>query len=179
MQDEDMRASTKQLVGTPRGIVTIVVECLSYVAMLPFLYIEAHSIEEYREDWLNAWNVLDIITYLNQASRPVAPFGPRRRQLPVLAGCCGSKPCLCVQTAILVMHLSRWAVASNTFSVLCAIQVLLLWVRLQYFARVLQPTRQPFMETLRAVLSEVSNRSPVVGLREGAFVTVFFYCAMC
>jgi hypothetical protein len=36
-----------------------------------------------------------------------------------------------------------------------AIQVLLLWVRLQYFARVLQPTKNPFMETLRAVVAEV------------------------
>lgn len=50
---------------------------------------------------------------------------------------------LCVQTAILVMHLGRLRVESDAFSVLCAIQVLLLWVRLQYFARVLQPTRQP------------------------------------
>lgn len=60
-----------------------------------------------------------------------------------------------LQTVILVMHLGRLRVESNGFSVLCALQVLLLWLRLQYFARVLQPTRQPFMETLRAVISEV------------------------
>ena len=39
------------------------------------------------------------------------------------------------QVAIAVMHLGRLRLASNTLSVLVAFQVLLLWVRAQYFAR--------------------------------------------
>lgn len=39
------------------------------------------------------------------------------------------------QIAIAVMHLGRLRLASNTLSVLVAFQVLLLWVRAQYFAR--------------------------------------------
>ena len=65
-QDEDMGASTRELAGSSRGIATIVLEVLSYIAMLPFIYIELRSIEEYREDWFNAWNILDVIAYANQ-----------------------------------------------------------------------------------------------------------------
>jgi len=39
------------------------------------------------------------------------------------------------QIAITVMHLGRLGLASNTLSVLVAFQVLLLWVKAQYFAR--------------------------------------------
>ena len=53
------------------------------------------------------------------------------------------------------MHLGRFGVDSNAFSVICSIQVLLLWVRIHYFARVLQPTKNPFMDTLRSVIHEV------------------------
>ena len=60
-----------------------------------------------------------------------------------------------MQTVILVMHLGRLQIDSNAFSIVCAIQVLLLWIRIQYFARVLQPTKNPFIETMRAVISEV------------------------
>lgn len=60
-----------------------------------------------------------------------------------------------MQTVILIMHLGRLQLDSNAFSIICAIQVLLLWVRVQYFARVLQPTKNPFMDTLRAVIHEV------------------------
>jgi len=55
------------------------------------------------------------------------------------------------------MHLGRLQIDSNAFSIVCAIQVLLLWLRLQYFARVLQPTKNPFIETIRAVISEVTT----------------------
>lgn len=63
-----MKATTRQLAGTARGIITIVLECISFAAMLPFMYIEIRSIEEYREDWLNAWNILDVIAYITQVT---------------------------------------------------------------------------------------------------------------
>ena len=62
-----MSASLKQLVSSPSGIATVVVECISFAAMLPFIYIEIRSIQEYGSDWLNSWNVLDVIAYANQA----------------------------------------------------------------------------------------------------------------
>ena len=43
--------------------------------------------------------------------------------------------CACAQIVIAVMHLGRLRLASNTLSVLVAFQVLLLWVKAQYYAR--------------------------------------------
>ena len=40
-----------------------------------------------------------------------------------------------VQIVLVVMHLGRIGLASNALSVLVAFQVLLLWVKAQYFAR--------------------------------------------
>lgn len=39
------------------------------------------------------------------------------------------------QIAITVMHLGRLQLASNGLSVIMALQVLILWVKVQYFAR--------------------------------------------
>ena len=40
-----------------------------------------------------------------------------------------------LQIVIAVMHLGRYAVGSETLSVLVSFQILLLWVKIQYFAR--------------------------------------------
>ena len=40
-----------------------------------------------------------------------------------------------LQIAIVFMHLSRAGVDSNELSVIMAIQVLLLWIKVQYYAR--------------------------------------------
>lgn len=40
-----------------------------------------------------------------------------------------------MQVGITVMHVGRLGVHSNGFSILAAIQVLLLWLKIQYFAR--------------------------------------------
>lgn len=63
LQDEDMNFSLKQILETPRGIATVVLECISYAAMLPFIYIEVRTVMEYWDDWLNAWNALDVLAY--------------------------------------------------------------------------------------------------------------------
>lgn len=62
-QDEDMHMSLDGVVHTPRGIATVVLECVSYAAMLPFLYMEYRTIVEYWDDWLNAWNAIDVLVY--------------------------------------------------------------------------------------------------------------------
>ena len=43
--------------------------------------------------------------------------------------------CVCLQIVIAVMHLGRYAVGGETLSVLVSFQILLLWVKIQYFAR--------------------------------------------
>ena len=47
----------------------------------------------------------------------------------------GSDACVPLQIVIAVMHLGRYAVGSETLSVLVSFQILLLWVKIQYFAR--------------------------------------------
>lgn len=61
-----MHYSLQELLQTPRGVATVVLECVSYAAMLPFMYIEVRTINEYRADWLNAWNALDVVSYTLQ-----------------------------------------------------------------------------------------------------------------
>jgi len=60
-----------------------------------------------------------------------------------------------LQIAITVMHVARLGIHSNGSSVVASLQVLILWLRVQYFARCVQPTKNPFMETLRAVINDV------------------------
>ncbi len=40
-----------------------------------------------------------------------------------------------LQIAIVVMHLNRAGLGSNALSVIMAVQVLLLWIKVQYYAR--------------------------------------------
>ena len=63
-----MHMSLKQILETPRGIATVVLECVSFAAMLPFIYIEIRTVQEYWDDWLNAWNFLDVAAYAFQAA---------------------------------------------------------------------------------------------------------------
>lgn len=62
---------------------------------------------------------------------------------------------LALQVGIDVMHLCRLHVRSETLSILVAAQCLLLWLKIQYFARVFQPTKNAFVDTLRSVVSDV------------------------
>ena len=43
-----------------------------------------------------------------------------------------------LQIAIVAMHLSRTQLKSNELSIIMAIQVLLLWIKVQYYARYMQ-----------------------------------------
>lgn len=82
--------------------------------------------------------------------------------------CCFSEPLLRVsslgaraQIVIAVMHLGRLGLASNTLSVLVAFQVLLLWIKAQYFARCRPHPRQMLSSRARDLKAAacVSSRS--------------------
>lgn len=60
------------MAATPRGQATIALEIIALLAMLPFLYIEAATIIEYGKTWLNAQNIIDALTYVNQVRRNLA-----------------------------------------------------------------------------------------------------------
>jgi hypothetical protein len=66
LQDEPASASLAEVASTPRGQATIALEIIALLAMLPFLYIEAATIIEYGKTWLNAQNIIDALTYVNQ-----------------------------------------------------------------------------------------------------------------
>ena len=55
-----------------------------------------------------------------------------------------------LQTAIVVMHLSRTGINSNELSIIMAIQVLLLWIKVQYYARYL-PRNAPCSSMLSKI----------------------------
>ncbi|KAK9917231.1 hypothetical protein WJX75_002125 [Coccomyxa subellipsoidea] len=67
-QDEPASASLAEVASTPRGQATIALEIIALLAMLPFLYIEAATIIEYGKTWLNAQNIIDALTYVNQVT---------------------------------------------------------------------------------------------------------------
>ncbi|KAK9858035.1 hypothetical protein WJX84_009559 [Apatococcus fuscideae] len=125
-QDEDTKRSLPELLATTRGIGTVVAEAAALFGMAPFLWIEACTLKEYGVfGWASIWNVMDVAMYINQV-------------------------------AIAVMHLGRFNVSSDLLSVLMAFQVLLLWInKVQYFSRVLQPAKNPFIDTLTVVIEDV------------------------
>jgi hypothetical protein len=55
--------SLPQLLGTGRGIATLVAEAAALAAMSPFLLIELGSLHAYAGGWLSLWNLLDVVTY--------------------------------------------------------------------------------------------------------------------
>ncbi|KAL3141754.1 hypothetical protein ABBQ32_004434 [Trebouxia sp. C0010 RCD-2024] len=124
-QDEDSHESLRQLLKHGLGRATVAAELVCLCGMAPFLYIEAGTFLEYG---FYGW-------------RSAWNF------MDVVA--------YVNQIVIAVMHLGRYAVGSEALSVLVSFQILLLWVKIQYFARVLQPTKNPFMDTLRAVIQDV------------------------
>lgn len=63
MQDEDISLTLPELLGTARGIATLVAEAVSLAAMAPFIIIEMGSMQAYAGGWLSLWNLLDVLTY--------------------------------------------------------------------------------------------------------------------
>jgi hypothetical protein len=63
LQDEDISLTLPQLLGTPRGIATLIAEAVSLATMAPFIVIEMGSLQAYAGGWLSLWNLLDVLTY--------------------------------------------------------------------------------------------------------------------
>jgi hypothetical protein len=68
----------------------VALEVLALLAMSPFLLIEACTIQAYGWGWLNAWNMLDALTYVFQVGGAAACARPRLtgRNGTALTGAC-------------------------------------------------------------------------------------------
>eukprot|EP00891_Asterochloris_glomerata_P008490 jgi/Astpho2/8490/Aster-x0358 len=74
-----------------------------------------------------------------------------------MASVLGMLPFLWIEVATVAAYgLSMWAHVFKTIDLLAYIlQVLVLWIKVLYFSRVLQPHSSPFVETVREVMQEV------------------------
>ena len=61
-----------------------------------------------------------------------------------------------LQIAIVIMHLSRVGLNSNALSIIMAIQVLLLWIKVQYYARYV-PCNAPCNVPMRLHAAHVTS----------------------
>lgn len=126
-QDEDLNLSLSQLWHRPNGVITIISLMLSLIGMTPFIYIEACTLAEYGP---SRWlGVWNAIDLCTYV----------------------------LQVVISIAYLGRWQLHSDAISILAAIQVLLLWVRIQYFARAFQSMGNSFVNTLAAVVTSVRS----------------------
>jgi hypothetical protein len=104
-QDEDTSATLAQLAATHAGRLTIGLELIGSICMLPFLLLEIGTIQAYGfGGWFSVWNGLDTITYVFQA-------------------------------LITLLHISRVGADSGWLSIVVAVQAVALWTRLTYFSR--------------------------------------------
>ncbi|GLC34362.1 hypothetical protein PLESTB_000737500 [Pleodorina starrii] len=133
------------LLGSPRGFAQLVTSTAAVAAMLPFAYMELCTVVVQGLAWLNLFNLADVASY----GLAVAIWFVHLR--------CGSLP------------------ASAAFSGALALQHVLLWSKLHYYARVLTPTRGGFNDTIRMVLSELRTFLTFVGLVMMGFAFAF-YC---
>jgi hypothetical protein len=127
-QDEDAGASLSQLVASSSGRMTIALELVASICMLPFLAIEIGTIQAYGwAGWFSIWNALDTVTYVFQA-------------------------------LITLLHLSRVGADSGWLSVVVAVQAVALWLRLNYFSRLFGQSSFSFsfVDSLRDVVSDAS-----------------------
>lgn len=124
-QDEDLNLSFKELVHTRRGVTTVTSLIVSLCGMAPFIYIEICTLAQYGP---SRWlSAWNIIDICTYV----------------------------FQILISIAYFGRWQLHSDALSVLSALQVLLLWWRVQYFARAFQNTRNTFLNTLVAVTRSV------------------------
>jgi hypothetical protein len=59
-------AMLQELVRSWLGVSTIAAEVIALVGMAPHLLVEIYSIKTYKWSWFSAWNMVDILTYVNQ-----------------------------------------------------------------------------------------------------------------
>ncbi|GIL53385.1 hypothetical protein Vafri_9025 [Volvox africanus] len=133
------------LLASPRGFAQLATSTAAVAAMLPFAYMELCTVVVQGLAWLNLFNLADVASYF----LAIALWFAHIR--------CGSLPS------------SAW------FSGALALQHVLLWSKLHYYARVLTPTRGGFNDTIRMVLSELRTFLTFVGLVMMGFAFAF-YC---
>eukprot|EP00884_Botryococcus_braunii_P020993 jgi/Botrbrau1/7578/Bobra.0159s0027.1 len=108
------------LASTPVGIAARIFGIVPLIGMAPFVYVDVAMFLDYGfKAWASTWNTLDVIAYLLQIYTSI-------------------------WSAFWLYDLGR-----NQYRAACSLQILLLWVKVQYFARVLQPNGNPFVETIR------------------------------
>jgi len=124
-QDEDLTLSLTELFATPRGALTVGLEVLALLAMMPFIVLEQGTLAAYGvAGWLSVWNGLDIATYA-------------------------------IQISVSVMHIGRIGLGSSTLSVILALQCIFLMFRLQYFLRNFKSTRFSFLDAITDVFVDI------------------------
>eukprot|EP00884_Botryococcus_braunii_P013792 jgi/Botrbrau1/22413/Bobra.0091s0018.1 len=124
-QDEDTSQSLPDIAHTGRGILGLALLSVSTLAMVPFLYIEVASYNDFGAAWFTFQNLLDVITYT-------------------------------LQIAVVFCYLGRLWVGDYYFTIILAVQCLLLWYRLQYYLRVFRATsRGAFIDSLKDVVADV------------------------
>ncbi|KAG2492014.1 hypothetical protein HYH03_009743 [Edaphochlamys debaryana] len=134
-----------RMVSSPRGVGQLLTSCVAFASMLPFAYMEVCTMAVQGLAWVTLWNLADVVSYLITAGIWLTHLR------------CGSLP------------------ASAYFSGALALQHVLLWTKLHYYARVLTPTRGGFNDTIRMVLGELRTFLTFVGLVMLGFAFAF-YC---
>lgn len=105
-QDEDLSLSLADILGTARGRVTVAAELLCLFGMLPFLALEAGTIQALGWQWLDAWNTLDVCTYVIQVAVTTLHLGRFYTKSQLLTGL------LALQCILLVLRLQYYTQAS-------------------------------------------------------------------
>lgn len=88
-QDEDVNLTFKELLQTSRGRFTLTMDLLALIGMMPFIFIELATLTAYGfRGWFTAWNVLDMLTYINQiliVAMHVGRFATNSEYVSILA----------------------------------------------------------------------------------------------
>jgi hypothetical protein len=75
-QDEDPHKSLWDLGHTREGILGLILSTLSFLSMVPFVYIEIASYHDFGTAWFNFQNGLDVATYVLQVRACFRPPPP-------------------------------------------------------------------------------------------------------
>ncbi|GBF90826.1 transient receptor potential channel protein [Raphidocelis subcapitata] len=124
-QQEDWHLGFWETMRNPYGLAATVCSGISVVAMAPFLWMDACTAVAYSSGW-----AASPWNYLDLVS-------------------------YVLQTAIAGLHAQREYVDEGWFSVIIAAQHVLMWTKLQYFARVFNPTKTTFVDTVRLVMDDM------------------------
>jgi hypothetical protein len=81
-QDEDLKLTLPQLLDTPTGVLTVVLDGLALLGMLPFIWIELCTITSYGLwQWATIWNLMDVSAYALQVGWKGSMHQGRQKRL--------------------------------------------------------------------------------------------------